>query len=206
VIPRFEVALDAYPPPGYDSWLPRIADDQSGYFHDTWPLVDVAMQRAGNVVAAEAKLLRLLDHLSSTPAQFEILAAAVEERDGERLGLEEQRQLSAFLVSEEEEHPLDDLETGVAGLVYALAASGCKTVASCRAHFSPRSWAPAPVVYLAAPQAWFEALIPLLREVDVGMLPDEGRPEWLVLSAASVREMHALAELLVLDQGDGVQS
>jgi hypothetical protein len=136
----------------------EIRGDYGGwlrYFRGTWRIDHVPVKEAQSTIRDEAELIRLIDEVASVPAEFELLASAIEGQDLEPLpdslrAAVLESGLARFVI-DEDVPPLDGLEIGVAGLTHALSAMRCRTAASCRSHISSHSWSDCPVVFFAAP-------------------------------------------------------
>lgn len=205
MIPIADVTPDV-PRPLPSCRMPRtdeISEEGFGYFRGTWFIGRARIADAQEVVREEAAILDWLDRASPTPDHFECLASAIEGADLE--GLPDTLRSEAVLagigdfIREDDATPLDGLEVGVAGLVYALSAIGCLTAASCRSHADDNSWADYPVIFFAAPAWKLEILAPMISEECCG-LEEGGERDLLVVYAASVRETHRLAERLLKER------
>jgi hypothetical protein len=178
-----------------------ISEEGFGWFRGTWFLGRVPIVEASGVVREEAEIIDWLDRVALTPEQFELLATAIETSESDHVPDPlRQRAIAAGLstfVAEEDFPPLQGLEIGVAGLVYALSAIGCLTAASCRSHISARSWSDCPIVFFAAPQWRLAILSGLVRESGCGL--DAGR-DMLTVYSRSIHETHQLADLIVCER------
>jgi hypothetical protein len=202
LIPRVETELKATVPDQATFWTPGdddIGDEGFGYFRDTWPILDVSPDDANGMLQREDQLLRLAKELAKDEVEFDGLAKALETGDQwlipERLTTEPYiSSLSPWL--DEDAPPLDGLELGVAGLVYALASVGCFPAASCRSH-PTNSWSDVPVVVFAADRTHTEGLAKIVSGTRCGFDIDPARPELLWVYAGSVEDLALLAKLVV---------
>jgi hypothetical protein len=156
VIPIADVIVDPMLPKQATYWMPsedEIDEEGIGYFRDTWLIISVPEDGARDLIAIERQITRLVDSIAINSEQFETLAHAIESADLTELPASlidsEQYEALAGLV-EDDISPLEGLELGVTGLVYALASIGCVPAASCRGHAGARSWARHPVVLFAS--------------------------------------------------------
>jgi len=201
MIPRAEIDINASVPPGWAYWTPSREDladpDGFGYFHDKWRIGQPAPRDVKAVVAAERTLCDLVDKLAHDNEEFDDLAAAFERPDRDRVP--DRLDRSPFIEEIEDAvvfddwPPLEGLELGVAGLVYALNSVRCWTAASCRGH-GPGGWAPHPCVYVAATRHRVSLLQELMVEAGCGFVVDEARGQFLAVVAPSIKETMALAE------------
>jgi hypothetical protein len=180
----------------------EISDEGFGYFRGTWFIGRVSVEEARSIVSVEAELIQLLDRVASSANQFELLASAIERQDVDQLpdGLHSralENGLRRFVTGGEDHHPLDGLEIGVAGLVYALSALRCLTAASCRSHVTSRSWSDCPVVFFAA-RAWrIEVLAGLIAAEGCGLRQDRGM---LTVYGPSIQDTHRLAQRILVER------
>jgi hypothetical protein len=204
MIPRANVSpVIANPLPFCE--MPRVEDETDegfGNFRDTWWMGEVPAPEAAEVVHYEGEVLEALDRAAQSAEEFEELALAVEhgETDGlskPLLSVYVKSGLSELAPAPDDAVLLGGLEIGVSGLAHALSAIRCPTAASCRSHFYERTWSDHPVVFFAAPKTRVTILAPLMRTAGCGF--DTGRGMLLVY-APSVRETHALAELILREQ------
>jgi hypothetical protein len=182
-------------------WIPEeedVTDEGIGYFHETWLISDVSAEHAASVLAEDERLLDLVDSLARTNEEYETFATAVEHGelvDLPHISVDDPRR-EAFLAEIDEEDdfaPLEGLEIGVAGVVYALSAAGFLTAASCRGHVGRAAWSDEPVVFVATDRSRARRLAPLVASHRCGFAIDFDRPELLVIRASSTREMTDLA-------------
>lgn len=96
--------------------------------------------------------------LATNEHEFDVLASVAETGSANEVEGITPHQLSALVDHFPEAEELEDLEIGVAGLVYALAAAGIYPAASCRGHTDPNPWSKSPVVFFAADRSHAEAL------------------------------------------------
>lgn len=189
--PTTDIELDPTLPARAKFWVPEPddIDDYEGFglFRDVWPIVDVAVDDA--LVAREDMLLcRVVGDLARDAADFDLLAAVAETGsadEADEVNISSLTALAPYLTGEV---ALEGLETGVAGLVYALSAAGMFPAASCRGHPEPDSWSPVPVVMFATDRPHAEVLQPLVESSGCGFGFDPLRPEFLVVNGRSVEE------------------
>ena len=91
---------------------------------------------------------------------------------------------------------------GVAGLVYALAAVGCWTAASCRGHPKSYAFTDRPVVVLACDRHRASVLQADVQQNHCGLTTDGHREGLLAVEAESVEQMMALALLVTSHRKD----
>jgi len=192
VYPTADVELDPSIPANAEFWVPEpdeINDYEGfGMFQDVWPITDVSVDDANTVAREDALLCQVVAGLARDAADFDILAAAVETGsvdEDDAISAKNLAALSPYLTGEA---ALEGLETGVAGLVYALSAAGMFPAASCRGHAGSDAWSAIPVVMFAADRAHAEALQPLVEGSGCGFGFDPVRPELLVINARSVKD------------------
>src|SRR4051794_7249131 len=125
MIPRTSVPLDASLPSNHAGWIPseEDLDDEEGFgfFRGVWTIRDVSIGAARDMIAVETTLVDLAGRITDDPDDFDDLARLLEYGDEDEL----RQHLEGPAFAEIEEHfgfgsPLDGLELGVAGLVYAL--------------------------------------------------------------------------------------
>jgi hypothetical protein len=180
----------------------EISEEGFGYFRGTWFIGRVTVAEAEEVIRAEAEILDWLDDTATTPEQFEVLARAIETQEttdvAHDLGTNSLPPgLERFATEGGDVFPLYGLEVGVAGLCHALSVVGCLTAASCRSHATERTWSDAPVVFFRGPTWRVELLMEPIAAEQCGLGESRGM---LTINAASVVEMHSLAERLLNDR------
>lgn len=205
MIPRSDADLDPHLPSVANYWVPRVeevSEEGFGGFRDTWLLFDVQVEEAVELLAEDRRLTQLADAFASDSYDYEAIANAIEYQDIEGLP-EGVRENIRFPELEDtvggDYSPLQGLELGVAGLVFALSAAGFLPAASCRSHVGEHSWSPCPVVVFATDEEHAARLAPLVTDARCGFQLDEGRPGLLAVCGPSAKEMHNLAGL-VLDR------
>lgn len=88
MIPRTSLEVDPVLPSAHTGWTPTrddLSEEGFGYFRDTWLIRGVGMREAKGLVALESTLAELAGRLSADPADFDILATALEDADAEEL-------------------------------------------------------------------------------------------------------------------------
>ncbi|MQA87275.1 MAG: hypothetical protein GEV03_22270 [Streptosporangiales bacterium] len=203
MIPRKPLELDPQVPSGHTYCTPKrddLSEEGFGYFRDTWLIRGVGIREARAIITIESDLVEIAARLAVDDVEFDQVAEAFETSDPEALP---RRLFGSAAVAEIEPHlsvddspPLDGLELGVAGLVYALGAVGCWPAASCRGHPTAYAWADHPVVFLAADRHRVAVLQPLVAEARCGFATDPARPELLVVQAESMEETTNLARFV----------
>lgn len=182
--------------------MPRkdeIPEESWGGFRDTWYLGRILPAEAREVLEYERKALEALARAATNQKEFELLAYALEWAETDDLPPSllksfNEEGLGELMRDPDDFSPLGGLEIGVSGLVHALSMIGCVTAASCRWHGDgDRSWSDCPVVFFAAPDRKVEILAELIRKKECGLGADRGL---LVIEAASVTDLHSLAELI----------
>lgn len=176
-----------------------ITEEGFGAFRGTWFIGRVPWRAADETVRREAQILKWLDDVSLNAEMFDQLAHAIECRDATSIPASEltpqlRAELEHVIGPENDYDALDSLEIGVAGLTLALSAVGCLTAASCRSHSGDRSWSDCPVVLFAAPQWRVRILAEFIAAEHCGLGADR---DMLTVYAASVRDLHRLAERLI---------
>jgi len=175
----------------------EIPEENWGGFRDTWYLGRIPPAEAREALVYEQRALECLDRTCSSQEEFELIACALEWGDTDDLPPSllksfNDEGLGEVMRNPDDFSPLGGLEIGVAGLVHALSTIGCVTAASCRWH-GEESWSDCPVVFFAAPDRKSEILAELIRKTGCGLGADRGL---LVIEAASVTDLHSLAELI----------
>lgn len=218
MIPHAEIQVHSFIPEEATFWFPS-GDELGepgeeggiGHFRDTWYIGDVTLEEASEVAAEEQRIIELIDQAARTSPEFDVIATAIE-FGNDPDGLPDDLSPSGA-VTELKELAADDggwaaatfqgLEIGVAGLVYALNATGCVTAASCRSHRRPdrRSWASHPVVYFAAPREIARRLAPLVERAGCGFNVDGERPGLLFVEAPSITCFIRLADAVLTAAG-----
>lgn len=187
-------------------WMPEMADlddEGVGFFRDVWTIVDIPRGEAKDAIKREQALLQAIDDLAPTAEDFDRLARCVESWDEEGPGADAslvERGALGWAIGPEDSAQIGGLESGVAGLVYALAAMGVVPAASCRGHTGPRPWSESPVVYFAADEARARTLEPFAQAAGCVFDIDPDRPDLLILVGKSVTNLMRLA-VAVADAG-----
>lgn len=196
----------AVPSPIPTCAMPRsdeITQEGFGYFRGAWHIGRVRIRDAEAVVRHEAEILEWLDQVASDAQRFELLASAIERADADLVPdslrtAAVQNGLDRFVVGDSDVDPLAGLEIGVAGLSHALSTVGCLTAASCRCHATSSSWSDCPVVFFAAPAWRVQLLADLVSSERCGLGEDR---DMLTVYGASVRDMHHLAQRILVERG-----
>ena len=184
-------------------WVPQLTefdDEGIGFFRDVWTIIDVSSLKAQDVIDREQTLLQVVDSLATNAEDFDRLARCVERWDPEETEID--AWLSEILALETaiggaDSAQIGGLELGVAGLVYALAATGIVPAASCRGHTGPRPWSEWPVVFFATDESHARVLELSAQEAGCGFDIDPGRPELLVIGGRSIVNLMRFAAMLV---------
>jgi hypothetical protein len=206
MIPKLDRELDSNLPVNARYWVPGeedVIEDGIGFFHETWLISDISAEHAALVLAEDERLLALVDSLARTSEEYETIATAVECGDPVDLPHvpvdDPMRAAILAEINDEDFAPLEGLEIGVAGIVYALNAAGFLTAASCRGHVGSTAWSDEPVVFVATDRPRAQQLAPLVASHRCGFAIDFDRPELLVIRASSAREMIELAKSVLRD-------
>jgi hypothetical protein len=201
VYPVADIRLDTVLPARAEFWVPEPdeIDDYEGFglFQDVWPITDVSVDDAIAVAREDELLCQVVGRLASDAVDFDVLAAAVETGsigEDDEITVESLAALAPYLTGRA---ALEGLETGVAGLVYALSAAGMFPAASCRGHPELNSWSAIPVVMFAADRGHAEALRPLVKGCGCGFDFDPVRPELLVIKSRSVEDTLRLGDAVL---------
>jgi hypothetical protein len=196
-------------------WMPRpedIGDDGIGvYVHDTWLIKDVPVREARRLRQEERSVAEVVGHLATTAEDFDRLASAVEEGYGSG-ELDEDYSLTAAeravfdkFLTKGEITPLNALELGVAGLVYALATVRIIPVASCRGHPGGRAWSEVPVVLFATTEYRARALQSLVEVTGCEFAIPAVEPDLLAVMGRSILDTMALADAVLKSRHTFVQ-
>lgn len=207
MIPTVDIVVDPTFPADLAMGLPDeedVDEEGYGYFRDVWSIGKVSHEEAVSMINEERSLVTLVDQASSTRADFEAIAKALEagELDYLPAGYAAQHpdsELVRFVGDiAEDRAPLDSLELGVAGLSYALTSVGCFTAASCRSHDSDHSWSDRPVVFFAAERPTVHWLTPLVSQSGCGFADGSERADrLLIVEAPSIANFMDLASRIV---------
>ncbi|MGH3218980.1 MAG: hypothetical protein ACRDPY_09780 [Streptosporangiaceae bacterium] len=202
--PRTDVELNAELPSTAEFWTPEpddIDEEGFGYFRDVWAIVGVPEDEARQMLHKDRAASFFVSELASTEAEFDAIARVIEtgvSDYAEDLSAAKRAALGPYIAADEDDPvPLDGLDVGVAGLVYALSAAGAYPAASCRGHHGDHSWSHVPVVLFAIDRCRANVLAPLVREAGCGFEIDTARAELLVVYSASIEGTIALAEAVI---------
>jgi hypothetical protein len=202
LIPEADVDISTKLPLETTFWVPEedeVSEDEGiGFFRDVRLIYNCSVDEARQIIADEARLIDLVDQLSSDRVEFEEFAGGVEHPNPEADGLSDElkARISAEVFDEvfrEEISPTDWLELGVAGLTFALSAAGLLTAASCRSHVE-HSWSPYPVVLFVSDRRHMDKLIHLVKQSNCG-ISNDGR--FFYIYARNIRDTSGLARLIV---------
>ena len=148
--PRSDIELNPELPAAADFWTPdpRDVDENDGFgnFDNVWAILNVSVEHAWRVFRRDRFFCTLVASLAANEQEFDVLASVAETGSADEVEGITPDQLSALVGHFPEAEELEDLEIGVAGLVYALAAAGMYPAASCRGHADPNAWSKLPVV------------------------------------------------------------
>ncbi|RFU21036.1 hypothetical protein D0Z06_13220 [Geodermatophilus marinus] len=209
MFPRTEVSGTVQLPAAATYWMPKrseIDEEGIGFFRDVWTITDVPFGEARSMVREERRLATAVADLAETPEDFDRIAHVVEtglDGDREDVGPAERAVLEPVV---SEEPPLDGLELGIAGLVYALAAVGMVPAASCRGHCDERAWSDHPVVLFAATRYRAQALAGLIEPTGCRFDIDPARPDLLLVAGRSIGDTMSLAEAILAARQTFIQS
>lgn len=192
VFPTADIQLRPELPPAAEFWTPEPGevDEYEGFglFQDVWAIVGVSRGDAMRVVEQDKLLAKVVGGIARDPVEFDLLAAAVETGSTDEIDETDTAHLRALAPYLTGRVALENLELGVAGLVYALSAAGMYPAASCRGHPGPNQWSPFPVVMFAADRLRAEVLQPLVADNGCGFTIDRTRDDLLVVNSASIRD------------------
>ena len=199
--PRAAIDLEYKLPPTAQFWTPEPEDIDEylgfGFFGDVWTIVDVSEADARAMFEKDQTLCLLVSGLAANESEFEALANSVETGVADEEDSLNAHQLEVLAPYLTEIAALEGLEIGVAGLVYALSASGMYPAASCRGHSGPFAWSPCPVVFFALDRAHAEILQVLVRETGCGFQIDPNRPEMLAVVSQTIEGTLSLAAAIL---------
>jgi hypothetical protein len=202
--PRADVELHPELPDAAEFWTPGpddIDEEGFGYFRNVWPIVDVTEEEAREMLQRDRTASSFVSELASTEAEFDAIAKVVETGESDRakdLTADKRAALGPYIAEDEDDPvPLEDLEVGVTGLVYALSAAGAYPAASCRGHPRDYAWSNMPVVLFAIDRCRAHVLAPLVRDTGCGFEIDPARRELLSVCSASIEETISLAEAII---------
>jgi hypothetical protein len=202
--PRVDVELDPELPDDAEFWIPGpddINEEGFGYFHNVWPIVDVPEDEAREMLRRDRTVSSFASELASTEDEFNTIAKVIETGEShyvEDLVADKHPALDPYIPEDEDDPvPLDGLEVGVAGLVYALSAAGAYPAASCRGHPGKHAWSAVPVVIFAIDRCRAHVLAPLVRDAGCGFGIDPARQELLSVYSPSIEGMISLAEAIM---------
>ena len=202
--PRADVELDAELPSAAEYWTPEpddINEEGFSYFENAWPIVGVPEDEAREMLHKDRAAASLVSELASTEAEFDAIASVIETGEpdyAEDVSATKRAALDPYVAeAEDDDVPLDGLEVGVAGLVYALSAAGAYPAASCRGHHQGHSWSDWPVVLIAIDQCRADLLAPLVKDAGCGFGIDPARSELLAVYSASIEGTIALAGAVI---------
>ncbi|MDQ7906870.1 hypothetical protein RB614_20350 [Phytohabitans sp. ZYX-F-186] len=202
LIPRTDIDLDSALPGAATFWMPardEIHDEGIGFFRGVWAIFDVPLSEAAVVVADERAAAAAVDAVATDAESFEDFARVIEGHNPDFPSEEPEDEADMATLAEHgdvDSVSLCGLDLGVAGLTYALAATGCVPAASCRSH-AERSWSDRPVVLAAIDREHAQWLQPLVQRSSCGFGIDDERPEFLVIHARSITEMMDLAAAIL---------
>ncbi|HEX8627941.1 MAG TPA: hypothetical protein VF755_07205 [Catenuloplanes sp.] len=203
LIPRTDIELDPALPQDATFWMPAeddIDEEGIGYFRDVWAIFDVPLSEADWVVTGEQAAAKAVDAVATSKESFEHFAQVIEGHNPDFPSEDPEDQADMAVLAQHgdvDSVGLWGLDLGVAGLTYALAATGCVPAASCRSH-AERSWSDRPVVLAAVDREHAEWLQPLVERSSCGFAVSDVRPEFLVIHARSITEMMDLAAAILV--------
>jgi len=202
--PRTDVELNPELPDAAKFWTPEpdeIDEEGFGYFRNVWTIVDVPEEEAREMLHRDRTASSFVSELTSTEIEFNAIAKVVETGEShyaEDLAADKRAALSPYIVEDEDDPvPLDGLEIGVTGLVYALSAAGAYPAASCRGHPGDLAWSDRPVVLFAIDRCRAQVLAPLVMDTGCGFAIDPARRELLSVCSASIEGTISLAEAVI---------
>ena len=212
MIPRTQLELSTEFPEGHAFWVPRgdeLGEEGFGCFRSTWLIRGVTVRETRDVMEAEAALVDLAAQVSTTSAEYDQVAAALETGELEelpRVVVESDAYARAErFIPGDDVLTLGGLELGVAGAVHALSTVKCLPAARCRGHESSYAWSDAPVIFVAANRHRASVLQELVRETNCGFNADPARDGLLVVQAESVVEVMLLASAILQHRDEFVE-
>jgi len=201
VYPTTDVKLHPQLPPDAQFWTPTAddlaADEGFGYFDNTWPIFNIPGAEARRITGIDRSLSVVASSLTVTESEFDAIATALETGSADDIDGLSADQLEALTPYMTDIVTLENLELGVAGLVYCLAAAGMYPAASCRGHPGPSAWSRIPVVFIATDRTHAELLEPLVRDSGCGFNIGQSRGELLVIESRSIEGTLDLADALL---------
>lgn len=202
--PRKDVELHPELPDAAKFWTPGpddVDEEGFGYFRGVWPIIDVTEEEAREMLQRDREASSFVSELAPTEAEFDSIAKVVETGESNRannLAADKRAALSPYIAEDEDDPvPLEDLEVGVTGLVYALSAAGAYPAASCRGHPGGYVWSDVPVVLFAIDRCRAHVLAPLVKDTGCGFGIDPARRELLSVYSSSIEETISLAEAII---------
>ena len=202
MIPRTHIQLDPALPQNAPFWMPaenEVHEEGIGFFQDVWAIFEVPLSEAAQVVADERAAAAAVDAAAIDATTFEYFAQLIESHNPDFPSEDPEDEAGMAALAKHgdvDSVSLRGLELGVAGLTYALAATGCVPAASCRSH-AERSWAEQPVVVAAIDRVHADWLQPLVERGSCGFGLDNVRPNFLTIHAQSIAEMMNLAAAIL---------
>lgn len=200
LIPRTDIELDPALSRDGPFWMlaeDEIGEEGIGFFRGVWAIFDVPLSEV--VAAAERAAATAVNAVSTDVAAFEYFARLIEAHNPDFPSEDPEDEADMAALAEHGDVAsvsLCGLDLGVAGLTYALAATGCVPAASCRSH-AEHSWAERPVVVAAIDRAHAGWLQPLVERSSCGFDLDDNRSEFLTTHAQSITEMMDLAAVIL---------
>jgi hypothetical protein len=153
------------------------------------------------MVAKDRTVSSLVNELATTEVEFDLIAKVIETGESDyarELSGEKRAALRPYMTKDtDDEIVLDDLEVGVAGLVYALSVAGAYPAASCRGHPGANAWSDRPVVLFAIDRRRAGKLESLVRDTGCGFEIDPRRRELLAVCSCSIKGTLSLAEAII---------
>lgn len=188
--------------PDHELWLPSAEELENeegfGPFRDTWVIRDIPLDIARDMVDEEALVIGCVDALTATAAEFDALLGAIESDDISSLPDAVRQTVASsdvlFSLLGRELAPGAGLDLGIAGLVYALAATGSFPAASCRGHSGDLPWSEFPIVRLSATLETAGYLLDVAADIGCGIMYEE---PLLTIWAPSVLEVMRMASSLL---------
>ncbi|WP_409466911.1 hypothetical protein [Amycolatopsis sp. GA6-003] len=208
MIPRHNGDFSATIPDEASFWTPTdddVTEEGIGFFRGTWLIYEIGEAEAEALLSEDMKLVKLVDSVAQTPEEYDRICSIIENESGDSEILESLKTTGRYnliedhIPHEDDPSPLDGLEIGVAGVVYALSAAGFLTAASCRGHTSSNSWSTGPVVFAATDRRHAELLAPIAARSGCGFAWDSSREDLLAIEAPSVSEMLSLANAVLME-------
>lgn len=198
--PVAEPELSTSIPEGWNFWTPKPSEIDAegfGYFHEGLDLRGTTAKSARSYLATHLSVFEFISSKANSTEEFDDRASFFEDAPFEDDEYLEDADYETREFTSSNDCDLGLLELGVGAVAYALSAARMFPAASCRSHSNKQSWAPYPVIYLAASRPRAELLEKLVIESDCGFVVDPARSDLLVVAAPSLPQILSLANRIV---------